>query len=330
MNTTQSATLFVSAAKRRQAARLLVICTSGVIAGAVNAQSAATPRTTSLVFCSPSAPLQSELSLGTVALGDPCQLPASVLEQPVTAWIQTRDTSRNVDIQDTEFKSSLAEAFNRATKYALRQAETEKGLGRIQLSYRLESQGPQYAAELLAAQQKVGSVPQVIVLKMRARVCGVDKTNALNVGNAMRVALESRYGKPTAEHSVSEFIRTEWPILSGLDTASLQATGDNKTLLYAFRPHPSAYEFGEELKGLQSVRPKSDTFALKWTTPSGSVLSVINRVGCSGERPTFDFDLSPDFTRETNWLNVKWLGPVRSALAADQVKRQQSGAIPKF
>ncbi|MCX4166314.1 MULTISPECIES: hypothetical protein [Paraburkholderia] len=182
-------------------------------------------------------------------------------------------------------------------------------------------------ATVRAAGRPVG-LAKSVVIEIEEHVDATDATRSLQPGNAFRVALEQRYGKPAVvigarDRLAMDHERTQADVrnrarASGIDSEDVIARSIDVE--------------DERTRTWVACHPADTVYELHWTNPDGTVLTAALADGECGASPSFDLSLTPNpaLRREDQFIWAQWIDPVIAFGHTPRHASPASAPTPEF
>lgn len=248
----------------------------------------------------------SSVSLRGITLGDVCALP---------------DATLSSHYGSNDFHGQLRGFLIQDSFNALLAATQSDNVAAGQVTM-FDNAGQQLIIGLFTSRQRPSGLARSVIASVQETVCAADASNSLQAGNAFRIALEQKYGKPALELDVTGALKRH---KQQIDRAAQQA-GQSVAIQDAIVRNDMAF------RNWANTVPANTIAQLDWTTPDGVRVTATRSADGCGNKPAFALAMTAntDAPKESYFLVKQWAEP----LSAYQKSQAQTGSMsaptPKF
>lgn len=268
------------------------------------------------------------LSQAAASTGSPLFGPLFGCDRPATSQLLSAFALRNIKLGDVcaqpELTTGSPVGMTNAVENDMRQLAPTQNVAITQLS----AGGVTVTLATLRASARPAGLPKSVVASVEEHVGAADSTNSLQPGNAFRVALEQRYGKPSSVIGAREKLAGDHKhAVAGIEGRAKMLGVNNSEAV-----SKSVAVEDQVTKQWVACHPADTVYELRWTNPDGTLLVASLADGECGASPAFDLALmaNPALPKESQFLVAQWAEPA-AAFAKEQTQsRSATASTPKF
>ncbi|PLZ03033.1 hypothetical protein CY652_06885 [Burkholderia sp. WAC0059] len=281
---------------------------------------------------SPADPPASHPGIGlpqtTASSGSPLFGPLFGCDRPATSQLLSAFALRNIKLGDVcaqpELTTGSPVGLTNAVENDMRQLASTQNVAITRLS----AGGVTITLATLRASARPVGLAKAVVLSVEEHIGAADITNSLQPGNAFRVSLEQRYGKPSSVIGAREKLAADHKnAVAGIESRAKMLGIDNNEAV-----GKSVAVEDQATKQWVACHPADTVYELRWANPDGTLVIASLADGECGSSPSFDLALmaNPALPKESQFLVAQWAEPA-GAFAKEQTQaRSATAATPKF
>ncbi|TGP44880.1 hypothetical protein EN871_09875 [bacterium M00.F.Ca.ET.228.01.1.1] len=249
-------------------------------------------------------------------------------DRPATSPLLSAFSLRNIRLGDvcaqTELTRGSPIGMTNAVANDMRQLAATQNVAITRLS----AGGVTITLATLRAIARPAGLAKSVVVSVEEHVGAADATNSLQAGNAFRVALEQRYGKPPSVIGAREKLAADHKnAVAGIGSRAKMLGIDNGAAV-----SKSAAVEDQQTKHWVACHPADTAYELRWTNPDGTLLVANLADGECGSSPAFDLALmaNPALPKESQFLVAQWAEPAAAFAKEQSQARSATASTPKF
>ncbi|MFX1802081.1 hypothetical protein PWR66_00125 [Paraburkholderia sp. A1RO-5] len=260
--------------------------------------------------------------------GNPLFGPLFGCDRPATSPLLSAFALRNVKLGDVcaqpELTTGSPVGMTNAVENDMRQLAATQNVAITRLS----AGGVTITLATLRAIARPAGLAKSVVISVQEHVGAADVTNSLQPGNAFRVALEQRYGKPSSVIGAREKLEADHKnAVAGIESRAKMLGIDNSAAV-----SKSVAVEDQQTKQWVACHPADTVYELRWTNPDGTLLVASLADGECGSSPSFDLALmaNSSLPKESQFLVAQWAEPAAAFAKEQSQTRSATASTPKF
>ncbi|RQM49330.1 hypothetical protein EHZ19_06725 [Paraburkholderia bannensis] len=260
--------------------------------------------------------------------GNPLFGPLFGCDRPATSPLLSAFALRNVKLGDVcaqpELTTGSPVGMTNAVENDMRQLAATQNVAITRLS----AGGVTITLATLRAIARPAGLAKSVVVSVEEHVGAADATNSLQAGNAFRVALEQRYGKPSSVIGAREKLAADHKnAVAGIESRAKMLGIDTSAAV-----SKSVAVEDQQTKQWVACHPADTVYELRWTNPDGTLLVASLADGECGSSPSFDLALMANsaLPKESQFLVGQWAEPAAAFAKEQSQARSATASTPKF